>query len=439
MDWLFFYPIFDPMPPVINQYTFLFLIGSLLSAVVGIILIPISYRKNRSNKWLAAYFIIAGYGLFVSFILYARLISEPPWFHLYRTGYIAAFLLMPASYLYIRNLLRQTRFRRSDLVHFIPVLVFIVDMFPFYLAPSADKIAQVLADEKVLNTGWRTFSQGWMGIGSLYLPVRLILSTLYWVLQLRIIWQSRQVRSGDTLMQENKVLIRWAKIFCGTQVFIFLPYYLIILLGAKNFLYLASHAFAALSCALSTVALLLNPEIMYGLRGVLVKSAEPATLPVEPAIVADTPEINPATNADELAETEEFEMSVKPRQMNYISRDKLEKINELMLDYLQSHQPFLKKGYSSGQLAADLKIQPYLVSAVINQLHQTNFNDFLNGYRILHVLSLMQKGESKMLTLEALAGTCGFNNRNSFTTAFKKQTGTTPGTYVRTLLQTTES
>jgi len=82
-------------------------------------------------------------------------------------------------------------------------------------------------------------------------------------------------------------------------------------------------------------------------------------------------------------------------------------------------------------MAAEMNLQPYILSGVINRVFKTNFNDFLNGYRVEYAKTLIEKGEGKLLTLEALSERCGFNNRNSFTTAFKKQTGSTPSAYIK--------
>jgi len=74
-----------------------------------------------------------------------------------------------------------------------------------------------------------------------------------------------------------------------------------------------------------------------------------------------------------------------------------------------------------------------MLSAVINQVFKTNFNDFLNGHRVDHAKTLIQNDQAKMLTLEGLSEQCGFNNRNSFTAAFKKHTGQTPSDFIKTI------
>jgi len=40
-------------------------------------------------------------------------------------------------------------------------------------------------------------------------------------------------------------------------------------------------------------------------------------------------------------------------------------------------------------------------------------------------------GEWKQKTLEAIASEAGFNNRNTFTAAFKKETGKSPSEYLK--------
>ena len=60
-----------------------------------------------------------------------------------------------------------------------------------------------------------------------------------------------------------------------------------------------------------------------------------------------------------------------------------------------------------------------------------NFNDFINEYRILFCIDKLFKKEWKYKKLEAIAEDAGFNNRNTFTTAFKKATGLNPSEFLK--------
>jgi AraC-like DNA-binding protein len=98
---------------------------------------------------------------------------------------------------------------------------------------------------------------------------------------------------------------------------------------------------------------------------------------------------------------------------------------------MEDEKPFLRFGYSIGDLAKDLKIPSWQLSAFLNREMGINFNAFLNHYRVWHCEELIQKGLTGNEGLEILALQCGFSNRNTLTTAFKKFTGFTPSRYQR--------
>jgi AraC-like DNA-binding protein len=117
----------------------------------------------------------------------------------------------------------------------------------------------------------------------------------------------------------------------------------------------------------------------------------------------------------------------------YLPDLKTDQIEETINQYFIEQRPYLKLHYTIQQLAAELNISAQYISAVINRQKKKNFNDFVNEYRIQHCINLLQKGEHKRKTLESIAFQCGFNNRNTFTDAFKKSTGKTPSAYIREL------
>ena len=111
-----------------------------------------------------------------------------------------------------------------------------------------------------------------------------------------------------------------------------------------------------------------------------------------------------------------------------------EKINLLILEMdgiMEQHRPFLNADYSIKNLADDLHIHSYQLSGILNQHLGKNFNNYLNKYRVDYGKKLIQRGDINNLNLKGLAQKCGFNNRNSFTAAFKKHTGYTPSIFNR--------
>jgi AraC-like DNA-binding protein len=123
---------------------------------------------------------------------------------------------------------------------------------------------------------------------------------------------------------------------------------------------------------------------------------------------------------------------------NALTPDRIEMITSLLKRHLLDEKPFLKARYSIRHLADSVQIPAYILSAYLNREAGMNFNDYLNRFRVNHCVDLMRSGRARELNMNGLAHVCGFNNRNTFTTAFKKFTGTTPSNYQRSKVLSAE-
>jgi AraC-like DNA-binding protein len=257
-----------------------------------------------------------------------------------------------------------------------------------------------------MNTIWNEFSQGWLGIGFLYVRLRIVLTIMYWLLQFFMIRRLFILAKDNNLLVENRDLVKWLKIFMASQAVFFVPYFDNIFAGTKKEFFFVTHILLMVSVAISLLSLFMLPKVLYGLKGLVL-----------------------STDKDEHTLTQN-EIKSADKRHSYLAKDKLEMLSSLITKHFLQTKPYLKKGYTVGTLAAEIDLQPYVVSAVVNQAFQVNANDFINRYRITYAKQLIHKGEAELQTLEAMAEKCGFNNRNSFTTAFKKHTGKTPSGFI---------
>lgn len=99
-----------------------------------------------------------------------------------------------------------------------------------------------------------------------------------------------------------------------------------------------------------------------------------------------------------------------------------EKLKTLMTNQLLYLQPEL----TLHELARHLKLNPSLLSKMINTQMGQNFNDFVNEYRVNALLQKLKSGEHHTKTLLSLAYESGFNSKATFNRAFKKVIGRTP-------------
>lgn len=129
-------------------------------------------------------------------------------------------------------------------------------------------------------------------------------------------------------------------------------------------------------------------------------------------------------------------LSLQPKhtRTNYtfaLSPEQITHIRDLLFKFISEQQPFLKNGYCIRDLADDIKVPSYQISAFLNREIGMNFNDFMNQFRVKYCEDLMLSGVVGRLNLKGLALQCGFNNRNTLTTAFRKFTGLTPSEFTR--------
>jgi YesN/AraC family two-component response regulator len=99
--------------------------------------------------------------------------------------------------------------------------------------------------------------------------------------------------------------------------------------------------------------------------------------------------------------------------------------------FMLQQQPYLQEHYSLRDLSTDMDIPLHQLSAFLNKHVGMHFNDYLNQFRIRHCEELIKKEVPGRVNLKELVYKCGFHNRNTFASAFKKFTGKTPSDYVR--------
>jgi AraC-like DNA-binding protein len=115
----------------------------------------------------------------------------------------------------------------------------------------------------------------------------------------------------------------------------------------------------------------------------------------------------------------------------FLSRDRMSQIEERVRDHFQERRPYLQRSYSLKMLADDTHISVHQLSAFINQYYKINFNDFVNEYRVITCIEKLLDMEWKQKKLEAIAEESGFNNRNTFTVAFRKVAGLNPSQFLK--------
>ena len=96
---------------------------------------------------------------------------------------------------------------------------------------------------------------------------------------------------------------------------------------------------------------------------------------------------------------------------------------------MEENKPFLNPELSLPELAESLEVSRNQLSTVINKIHEKNFYEFVNQYRVNEVKRLMTDPANKHLKLISLAYDAGFNSKASFNRIFKQMTNMTPSQF----------
>jgi AraC-like DNA-binding protein len=374
------------LPTAYVSGAILCLISVIVCLITGSILALFSSR-NRPALYLGLSYIAFGYAFIVAGLTYCHLIQYIP--HLYRTGNFGWLLCMPFSWLYIRTAITRKPLSRWDLLHLLPVVVYLVDYFPFFLLPGAEK--QTIIQNDVLNIDQlMRYNQGWLLPRNAQMPIRAVQTVVYWILQVHLL-----ASPAASHLRKDHLWRRWMVLYNTLQVPMFFPTLIVLITGMREYFW-ASTIPPVTGALLSALTLFLYPRFLYSMRR------------------ADAlPPGKPRTSFDP----------------SFIKR-----LNIELEKIMKEEKPFLNPDYTLRDLAQALGVPLHKLSAFFNQASGKNFSDFLNQWRIRYCLQLIDEKKLENLNLHGIATRCGFNNRNTFSIAFKKVTGKTPSAHLHSIV-----
>lgn len=111
----------------------------------------------------------------------------------------------------------------------------------------------------------------------------------------------------------------------------------------------------------------------------------------------------------------------------------LESIQSKLLNYMATHKPYLDQDLNLPTLADLVACSRSSLSLVINKNCNKNFYDFVNEYRLNHVLEELETGAHEEYTLDYIVSGAGFKNYVSFYRFFKKTLKKSPKAYIKAL------
>ncbi|AWW32114.1 hypothetical protein DN752_19320 [Echinicola strongylocentroti] len=383
----------------------------LLAITVGVITIAILWafpnRKNQSRKLLSWSFFVLTVSLVYATLIQSEYILKIP--IAYSIGSVICFLFMPMAYLYVRSVLNKQSPRLKDVLHFIPFALYLINNIPYLILPYEKQLA--LLQEQIFDGVSSQLAAHTLIMipNEVNVIIYHIVFGIYWLLQVWIIISF--IKHGDAdIKEENSHAVNWLFFFCSIQFLLFYPYFVHSYNPFEMSIYADFSEIGGALCVIFCAGYLFcKPEILYGFTEVL------------------APANNIQTENAKVIQQEK----VDSYSSKFLSKTRMIELDSKLSEHIQNNTPYLNQGYNLKDLSDDLDVPLYIISSFINKEKGVNFNDFLNKYRIEYCKQKIKEGEWKNITLEALGYDCGFSNRNSFTSAFKKWVGKTPSEFIK--------
>ena len=371
------------MAPSFNWLTILLLVGAAHALLLAATLLTIRRGNRLANRMVAFIFIIFATTITFHTIATTNFLLKHP--HLSKMEPPLAFLLGPLFYFYVRALTDSSfRLRSVHLLHFVPGLLSIAGLMPFYLQPVENKIQHILNDHQ--GSCLHCFL--------IYFAVSVQLLTYIGLITKTLVTYKRGIR--DSYSSLEKINLNWLRnLLIGVSITWIAS---LILQFVSPTIETGSYIWLLVSIQIYLMGYLglRHPEVFVGIEdgwSKPQKKYEKSTL---------TPE----------------------RANEYLRKLKR---------FMQSEKPHLESDMTLPVLAKRLAVSTHHLSQIINDKLQQNFFEFINSNRVEEAKQRISDPTNEYLNLAEIGFEVGFNSISSFNAAFKKHAGMTPSRFRETV------
>lgn len=395
------FPTFEPKPTAFPKYRMtgihfnIWAIIILFGAAQGLFLAVYLFTKpqNRdANKWLALLLTVVSLHLIEYAADIAGVTLQYPIF--IAITYPLLFCMGPFYYIYCRYLLDKnysTTFKSA--LHFLPSLIALLMMLPFYsMAPEA-KVSLITGVSKngIINIPNEQL---------IFMGAHVVQSVVYIFAAYKFIGKKEEELKNFSSDVFGLKKLEWLNAFSLYFSIYFLLYFVLVVL--LTFI----HSF---QIQLDYILLLITSLSIYAIGYSAIS----------------TPEIFKAVPDFDL---QSFELNKQIPVSEPRNANKFPELKEKLLQYMDSNKPYLKSDLKISELADSLTVPYYHLSQLINDEFFVNFYDFINKYRVEEAKKLLIEDTNNYKIL-AIAYEVGFNSKATFNRVFKKFTDLTPSEF----------
>lgn len=415
----------EDMTGTFNYYSIydILMLFAVLQSILFIIAIPGIQDYNReANRWLLWIMGFAAVFILIRVLWQQRAIAQIfPKITLLPD--FIAFIYAPLFYFYIKKLLfKAEKLPYRWAWHFLPAALMLLAYLPYFFMDNKGFEVRIINQEgKMFLTFFITGLAGF------------IFNVYYWIQSYKAIKHYRAEHQTRYSYDHNIQYLNTALFIQAACLVLWLFAGAFLTMGR---LYPSDFDYEII-LKTNDMAWLTFSAITYFLGYYAINQPEIFKMP-HPQAEVELPVIEPLS-VPEPPQYEAEKIEEKPPTESKQPDENIMAWAEKVDAYLQKNRTYTNPNLSLNELATKLKIQPHVLSKVINEGFGKNFFDFINAYRIEEFKKLAQDKRYKHHTFVSLAFEVGFNSKTAFNRSFKKMTNQTPREYLADIKNTSDS
>ncbi|MGB5554910.1 MAG: helix-turn-helix domain-containing protein [Flavobacteriaceae bacterium] len=362
-----------------NWIIILFLLFTFIGVLLSVLFLFKKKGDRFANTLLAIYTFLFSFELLNNCLRWSGDIQEAPFIHLNFTHFPLWTIYGALLFIYVRSVVKKSKFKLGDIFFLIPPLVTIVLLFPYYSLTTSEKL-------RALKEGT---TDNYVHFPSYGIWIVIAIMFFYAALTYINFWQNKRIGFRE---------YKWLKWFVGSYfgfAFMFALYIFLVRFQIMDptYDYFIDIVIVFFIGMLSFFGFI-QPEIFEG-----------------KSISESIPFIKYRKTG--LSEALSFEMKEK------------------LIRIMEHQQPYMDNDLRLDDLALLMKLSRNHTSQIINEHFNLSFFDFINQYRIKDAKNLLLQNKGDDRTITQIAYDVGFNSRASFYKAFKKFSDGTPSDYAK--------
>lgn len=396
--------------------------------VITIIRFIFINKKAVADLYLSLSFVALLHLSIVIYFFHTGQLGE--FVHLFKTGSLVTYVLIGTSYLYIHKSILNEKFKKTDLLAFLPALFYLMDMLPFFMQPA--EIKRAVLNGMFTDNQNGIYAGAWITSERFHYIGQNVFGLFMACFQLVLI--TKYVKAGGKhFYKENRSLVFWLYAWSAVLLLACLPDGVNAITGYLPTIFMNWYFSPTLFVIVFyPISLLLAPAIVRSEKGRWVYVSAQDQLKHEITPIKQVKEVVVAEEQSRVVvKTKPEQVANTDHQLKvYFKPEIADKMKAEIDHYMSSTRGFLDSDFSINRLAEDLGYTSRQLSSLLNSHSLTTFKDYVNRYRInLFIEKYKNDPESNAKTMEELAMECGFQNRYTFIHAFKRIKGKTPSAY----------